>query len=75
MKIKKIIHQHRRDFSAELECEGCGHVQERRGMYDDDFYHRNIIPKIECQSCGKSGNEIGADYRPLQPKYPEGLQL
>lgn len=38
MKIKARINQHRRDFTADYECEFCGHVQRGRG-YDDAYFH------------------------------------
>ena len=74
MKIKKILYQHRRDFEAEYECEGCGEVMTGRG-YDDDNFHRNVIPNMRCPKCNKTSAECGADYRPLTTKYPEGYQI
>jgi len=74
MKIKKIISQHRRDFTAEFECEGCGHTFTRSG-YDDANFHQNVIPSLKCPKCGKTGVECGADYRPLTTKYQEGEQV
>jgi len=71
MKIKKITHQHRRDFSAIYECEHCGHTHEGGG-YDDANFHQNVIPKMECPDCGKTAGE---EYRPLATKYPEGYQV
>ena len=68
MKIKKIKWQMRRDFSAEYECEHCGSVQEGDG-YDDDNFHRNVIPKMKCKKCGMVAPE---DYRPMGTKYPAG---
>ena len=52
MRIKKIIHQNRRDFRAIYECEFCGHTKEDRG-YDDDYFHQTVIPNMKCQGCGK----------------------
>ena len=72
MKIKKITSQHRRDFTAIMECEHCGNTQELTSGYDDEYYHNNVIPKMKCKKCGKTAGE---DYRPLAPKYPEGMQL
>lgn len=66
MKIKTIVNQHRRDFTAIYECEHCGAEREGRG-YDDDFYHQNVIPKMPCSECDKTASD---DYRPLAPKYP-----
>jgi ribosomal protein L37AE/L43A len=74
MKINKILYQHRRDFTAVYECSFCGHTEEGRG-YDDAYFHRNVIPKMICDKCGKSEFGGGADYRPLTPKYPEGMQI
>ena len=71
MRIKEITDQHRRDFTAIYECEHCEKTQKGCG-YDDDNFHRNVIPQIKCQSCGKASPE---SYRPLTTKYPEGMQL
>lgn len=65
MKIQKIISQSRRDFRAEYVCEHCGHIEAGSG-YDDDNFHRNVIPKMKCKACGKIA---GDDYRPLGTKY------
>ena len=71
MKIKEILSQTRRDFTAIYECEHCGYIKKERG-YDDENFHQNIIPKMICVKCGKVA---GDNYRPLATKYPEGLQL
>lgn len=71
MKIKKILSQHRRDFTAIYECEHCGHEESGSG-YDDAFFHRNVIPSMSCKGCKKSASE---DYRPLSTKYAEGMQV
>lgn len=68
MKIKKITSQSRRDFYAVYECEHCGHEINGSG-YDDENFHRNVIPLMTCSACGKEGAE---DYRPLTTKYPDG---
>jgi predicted RNA-binding Zn-ribbon protein involved in translation (DUF1610 family) len=67
MKIKRIINQHRRDFTAEYECEECGHVQQGYG-YDDAHFHENVIPSMKCAGCGATAPK---EYKPLKPKYPE----
>ena len=67
MKIKKITWQNRRDFEAIYECEHCGNEEKYGGGYDDDNYHRNVIPNFKCRQCGKTAAE---DYRPLATKYP-----
>lgn len=66
MKIKKILSQHRRDFTATLECEHCGHEQHLSSGYDDDHYHRNVIPNLPCGACGEKSP---SGYRPLQPRH------
>jgi transposase-like protein len=65
MKIKSINSQNRRDFHATYECEHCG-ATEDKGGYDDDNFHRNVIPKMKCKSCGKTSPD---DYRPMGTKY------
>ena len=74
MKIKEITYQHRRDFKAVYECEGCG-FEQPGGGYDDDNFHRNVIPNMRCQACDQSSRTLGANYRPLTTKYPEGFQI
>ena len=71
MKIKEILSQQRRDFSATIECEHCDHTQKIRG-YDDANYDQNVIPAIKCKGCGKAAGE---NYRALTTKYPEGEQV
>lgn len=71
MKIKKINNQIRRDFWADMECEHCGYIESNVSGYDDDNFHRNVIPRMKCPECGKTAPE---DYRPLTTKYPEGEQ-
>jgi len=66
MKIKKILSQNRRDFTAVYECEHCGHEETGYG-YDDDNFHKNVIPNMKCKSCGETAGE---DYRPLSTKHP-----
>jgi len=69
MRIKEILVQNRRDFSAIFECEHCGHTEIGCG-YDDEFYHREVVPKIVCSKCGKVASHT---YRPLTTKYPDGM--
>lgn len=49
MKINKITYQHRRDFRAIYECEGCGHKVDERG-YDDANFHENVIPSARWRA-------------------------
>ena len=65
MKIKMIESQTRRDFYAIYECTNCGHTEWGHG-YDDDNFHRNVIPSMKCNGCGMTAN---ADYRPMGTKY------
>jgi len=66
MKIQKINSQSRRDFWADMVCEHCGHIEKNVSGYDDDFFHRNVIPNMECKQCGKKASD---DYRPMGTKY------
>ena len=75
MKIKTINRQHRRDFYADYECEGCGHTEKNQPGYDDANFHQNVIPTMICPKCGESAVSLGSDYRPLTTKYPEGFQI
>ena len=68
MKIKRILSQHRRDFTAIYECEHCGATEESYG-YDDANFHQNVIPKMKCVKCEKTADD---DYVPMATKYPEG---
>lgn len=56
MKIKRIIEQHRRDFSAIMECQFCGHEEDLDCGYDDRYYHDHVIPQMKCKKCNKSTN-------------------
>jgi transcription elongation factor Elf1 len=71
MKIKSIISQNRRDFTAIYECEHCGHEKKGSG-YDDRYFHSKVIPEMKCDECGMTAS---ADYLPLATKYPEGTQV
>lgn len=70
MKIKEIISQHRRDFTATMVCEGCGHEERNNRGYDDRYYHDNVIPNMKCGSCGKSTIALGVQVEPRATKYP-----
>lgn len=71
MKIIRIISQHRRDFWADYQCEHCNHIQKNKSGYDDAFFHKGVIPEMECPECKKKAK----DYRPLTTKYPEGYKV
>ena len=68
MKIKEITRQSRRDFYAIFICEHCDFEEERSG-YDDEYFHRKVIPEMVCKNCGRSSPE---NYRPLTTKYQDG---
>ena len=71
MRIKEILRQYRRDFTAVYQCEHCGYEEKSSG-YDDANFHNNVIPNMKCKKCGMTAKE---NYRPLAPKYPEGMQV
>ena len=71
MKIKTILSQHRRDFTAIYICEHCQNEKESNG-YDDTHFHQNVIPTMKCKECGKASP---SNYRGLAPKYPADLQV
>jgi len=75
MKIKKITSQHRRDFSAIMQCEFCQHEQINDAGYDDRYYHDNVIPQMKCHKCGESTISKGGEIDHTPTKYPEGLQI
>ena len=71
MKIKEIINQHRRDFTAIYQCQHCNFEIKKDG-YDDDYFHQQVIPKMKCENCGKIAND---DYEPLKPKYHSSVTI
>jgi hypothetical protein len=75
MKIKKITQQYRRDFSADMLCEFCDNETKLTTGYDDDNYHQNVIPNMECRKCGRSTISGGRKPDIVTTKYPEGYQV
>ena len=71
MKIKKITSRNRRDFWAIYVCEHCGTEVKSYG-YDDRNFHDNVIPDMECMSCGKKAPDT---YLGMATKYPENLTV
>lgn len=71
MRIKEIVKQNRRDFTAIYECENCGHTQEGNG-YDDRNFHENVVPRMVCPACGANAPK---SYRPLATLYEEGQEV
>jgi len=74
MKIKEILKQHRRDFTAIYICENCGAEQKSYG-YDDRNFHDNVIPNMKCDKCGKTRKELNVISEFTETKYPEGYQI
>lgn len=66
MTIKEILSQNRRDLYVDLICEHCGHIDKNVSGYDDDNFHKNVIPDMICGNCGEKAS---VDYRPFRPKY------
>lgn len=75
MKITNIISQHRRDFTFEATCEGCGHVQINDSGYDDANYYDNVVPNQKCKKCGESTNSLGETPDKITPRVPPGLVI
>jgi len=71
MKILKMLNQNRRDFWADFECEGCGHIEHHKCGYDDRNFHDNVIPKMKCPQCQKSRNDLGITSERTATRYPE----
>ena len=71
MRIKEIISQSRRDFTAIYVCEYCGYTYKGSG-YDDEYFHTHVVPDKKCPKCGKKASD---NYRPLQTKYPDGYEI
>ena len=75
MIIKEILRQHRRDFSAIMQCAFCGHEKNNKSGYDDANYHQNVIPNMECEKCKKSTISGGGEINPRETKYPDWFQI
>lgn len=75
MKIKKLISQHRRDFTALMECEFCEHQEMNNSGYDDRYYHDHVIPEMKCEKCEKSTLTEGGEIPHTPTKYPEGFTI
>lgn len=58
MKLNKKYNQHKRDCSADLECEKCGNKETIKKAYDDDNYWVNVIPNLSCEKCLESTNSL-----------------
>jgi hypothetical protein len=71
MRIVEITSQSRRDFRALFQCEHCEKYETLNG-YDDEYFHRKVVPEMICKNCG---NKADKNYRPLTTKYPDGMQI
>jgi len=74
MKIKEMISQHRRDFSATMKCEFCGHTMRLTSGYDDRNYYDNVIPNMKCDVCGNSTMSGDGRFEHIVTNVPEGMQ-
>lgn len=74
MFIRKYKTQHRRDFTALLECEGCKHQENLETGYDDEYYHNEILPNRKCPNCGETTNTLDNGIR-TRPKNDDSVQL
>ena len=74
MKIKQILSQHRRDFTAILVCDhpDCDAEQKLTSGYDDRNYHDNVIPSFECGVCHRKALP---ETLKVATKYPDGHQV
>lgn len=68
MRIKQILSQSRRDFTAIMECEFCGETDKNASGYE-------VIPNMKCKGCGHSTISKGGEIKPQQTKYPEGFVI
>ena len=66
MKIKEVLSSNRNDFTATMVCEGCEHEQKLSTGYDDDPYHKFVIPNQKCDACGKCRNDLVAELKDLK---------
>ena len=66
MRITSLFEQYRRDFTADYECEFCGHVYRGPG-YNDSYFHQVVIPSKKCSECGKSSGQVSSS-----PSVPDG---
>jgi Zn finger protein HypA/HybF involved in hydrogenase expression len=63
MKIINSYGYSRRDFRADMKCESCGNIEKNVSCYDDNYFHRQVIPNMECKKCGKKSLEITSGAR------------
>jgi hypothetical protein len=75
MKVTKRYNQYRRDLWIDLECENCNSTETYESAYDDRNFWDNVVPSFECESCGKSTEDLGLSVQKMQTRYPEGHQV
>ena len=71
MKLVEKVSQRRRDFKGKYVCQNCGNVETDNGLdsYDDDYYHDNVIPAMQCKKCGESTNSLHLENDRVATKY------
>lgn len=74
MFIKEITNQHRRDFSAILQCEGCKTEETLKAGYDDEYYHSEVLPNRKCPNCKETTNTLDNGIR-TRPKNNDSIEL
>ena len=66
----------RRDFSGDLTCEHCGHIDEGVSCYDDSNFHQNVIPNMKCSECDESANsKCGVVPVQTGPRQPDSVVM
>jgi C4-type Zn-finger protein len=77
MRITRSYDFYRRDFTADMECEQCGHEEKKVSCYDDSYFHNNVIPSMKCKSCGETS--LSKDTGQLQtrtiPRYDDSVVM
>lgn len=68
MRIRKILSQSRRDFTAVYECQHCDSAVTASG-YDDSYFHEAVIPRMKCEGCGKDSYDLGPTSTPAVPAH------
>lgn len=71
MKLIEKKNQFRRDFTGVYQCEGCGNEEEKKGCYDDRYFHDVVTPDMKCKKCGKSTKDLGIKPTKVVTKYAE----
>ena len=70
MRLIEKRNQHRRDFTGVYRCESCGYEKVGSG-YDDNYFHRHVIPAMECPVCNESSVSLGSLPQETRTKYAD----